>query len=280
MRAIIRIGVVAIILLSIIGIVKFASGSDMTLTRKTGTQIEIDGHVEAIKNGAAGVKEDFDHFINMTGDFINYMKTGDSKYANGLDDLRGGSSSDTSAITDEGKDSGGVLIKDGDNYAVYEEAAESKEKAAEKRDEVTLIRVIDGDTLLVNHDGEEERIRLIGIDTPESVNPDKEKNNEYGEAASSFTKGLLSKGDTLYLEYDAERTDKYDRTLAYVWRDKTNTNVAYMVNAQIIRSGYADTIIIEPNTKYAEIFKTMRDQAKSAGSGLWGDKGYRELVGE
>ena len=79
-------------------------------------------------------------------------------------------------------------------------------------------RVVDGDTLIVtNSNGEDVRVRLIGIDTPESVHPDQSKNTLDGDIASEYTKSLLEVGQILYLEYDVDQLDVYNRTLAYVW---------------------------------------------------------------
>ncbi|MEE1237041.1 MAG: thermonuclease family protein, partial [Turicibacter sp.] len=77
-------------------------------------------------------------------------------------------------------------------------------------EEVTLKRVVDGDTIIVlNKNKEELRVRLIGIDTPESVHPDADKNTVDGQLASDYTKSQLKKGQTLYLEFDEEPQDKY-----------------------------------------------------------------------
>ena len=81
-----------------------------------------------------------------------------------------------------------------------------------------VVRVVDGDTLIVSVDGSECRIRMIGIDTPESVHPDASRNTEQGKAAAAYTTELLT-GKQVYLEYDTDRTDDYGRTLAYVWLD-------------------------------------------------------------
>ena len=110
-----------------------------------------------------------------------------------------------------------------------------------------VTRVIDGDTIEVSLDGVCTTVRLLGIDTPESVNPDVSKNCEEGIVASNFTKSLLN--DTyVYLEYDQELTDNYGRTLAYVYlEDKT------FVNELLIKEGYAKPLIIEPNVMHADI---------------------------
>ena len=112
-----------------------------------------------------------------------------------------------------------------------------------------VIRVIDGDTIVVNIDHTHTTIRLIGIDTPESVNPDESLNCEAGEAASEFTRTLLNE-QTVYLEYDQERYDPYDRTLAYVYLEDGR-----MVNEILIQEGYADAMIIKPNIRHRDLFE-------------------------
>ena len=92
------------------------------------------------------------------------------------------------------------------------------------------------------------RIRFIGVDAPESVHPDPEKNSEEGEAASEYTKEMLL-DKTVYLEFDVEITDKYGRTLAYVWLD------GELFNKKIIEDGHAVIMTVPPNVKYEDILE-------------------------
>ena len=143
--------------------------------------------------------------------------------------------------------------------------------------EATLLKVVDGDTIIVNDNPDEDNyyVRLIGIDTPESVNPDETLNNSFGDMASEFTKNLLKDVKTVYLQYDIDVTDKYDRVLAYVWLDKekisTDTqNIAnYMVNGIILRNGYAIDKVYKPNVRYADTFAELREDAQAEKAGLW-----------
>lgn len=131
---------------------------------------------------------------------------------------------------------------------------------------VTLVRVVDGDTVIVNmKSANNVRVRLIGVDTPESVNPDESKNTEQGKLASNFTKSNLNVGQTYYLEYDKDRKDDYGRTLAYLWLvDCSNAEITEeyitknMFNAVLLEEGYADTMKIMPNVKYAEVFEKIK----------------------
>lgn len=149
---------------------------------------------------------------------------------------------------------------------------------------VTLDRVVDGDTLWI-YDSNYDRIkvRLIGIDTPESVHSDASRNNEYGKMASDYTKEILSGNQTLYLEYDVEATDQYGRTLAYVWLsdDVDRDNVAdvsdKMLNAILVKNGYAYDKVYEPNHAYADTFEALRMEASECGIGLWQYEGFQQL---
>lgn len=128
-----------------------------------------------------------------------------------------------------------------------------------------VVRVIDGDTIVIN-DGNNVTVRLIGIDTPETVHPSKPV-QEYGKEASLFTKNLL-KGEKVYLVVDLQqgKTDKYDRTLGYVYRFPDGL----FVNAEIIRQGYGHAYTKYP-FKYMEQFRQLERFAREAEKGLWAE---------
>lgn len=168
-------------------------------------------------------------------------------------------------------------------FDTYEEATE-KQADIGVLHEVTLIRVVDGDTIIIiNDNNEEETVRLIGIDTPESVNPDESKNNEYGDQASEHTKELLKNTDTVYLEYDEDETDQYGRTLAYVWLKNCENSFdtaeieGYMLNAIIVKDGYAMAKDYPPNTMYSAELKALCTTAKDGEIGLWSEEGFTKL---
>lgn len=119
---------------------------------------------------------------------------------------------------------------------------------------VKLERVVDGDTIII-HDanGKQVRVRLTGIDAPESVHEDESKNTDEGREASKFLQELLANVDTVYLEMDVEEKDQYDRTLAYVWIDTGSTYI--MVNEIMLATGHAKPVYIKPNLKYADDFR-------------------------
>ena len=120
--------------------------------------------------------------------------------------------------------------------------------------ECDLERVVDGDTIIVHDpDGNRLRVRLTGINAPESVLEDESKNTEEGRDASKFLKELLADVKTVYLEYDEGRYDQYERTLAYVWIDTGTTYI--MVNEIMLATGHAKPVYIKPNLRYADTFR-------------------------
>jgi len=128
-----------------------------------------------------------------------------------------------------------------------------------------VLRVIDGDTIVVDSNGLKITVRLIGIDTPETKHPTKPV-QYYGKEASRFTDNLL-KGEKVYLVGDTEgdKIDKYGRTLAHVYRAPDGL----FVNAEIIRQGYGHAYTRFP-FKYMEEFKQLERFARKAEKGLWG----------
>ncbi len=127
----------------------------------------------------------------------------------------------------------------------------------------TVERVVDGDTLLCDVGGTEQRVRLIGIDTPESVHPDESRNTEEGKEASAHVKELLPAGTAVWLQTDAEDQDKYGRSLRYVWLEAPDDAgseeeaEAKMLNARLVADGWAEPLTIKPNTKWAGLFARL-----------------------
>lgn len=141
----------------------------------------------------------------------------------------------------------------------------------------TVERVVDGDTVCVVLDGQEQetKVRLIGVNTPESVSSNETKNCEEGKQASEYTKSILSPGKIVYLEYDKELTDKYDRTLAYIWLQdgvettSTENMRTYMFNVKLLLDGQAEAMIVSPNNKYEKEFKVFEEEAQNNQTGFW-----------
>ena len=123
-------------------------------------------------------------------------------------------------------------------------------------------RVTDGDTFVATVDGRKERVRVIGVDTPETVAPDRPV-EPYGRQASSFARRYLT-GATVRLAGDAEQRDRYGRLLAYVWlADGT------FWNALLVAEGYAQQLTIPPNVTYAGLFRRLAAEARRRDRGLW-----------
>jgi micrococcal nuclease len=113
--------------------------------------------------------------------------------------------------------------------------------------------------------GRRERVRVIGVDTPESVDPNR-PDEPYGEEASDFAKHSLD-GETVRLAGDAEPRDRYGRMLAYVWlRDGT------FWNALLVAEGYAQQLTIPPNVTYAPLFRRLVAEARRNDRGLWAEE--------
>jgi micrococcal nuclease len=139
---------------------------------------------------------------------------------------------------------------------------------------ILVKRAVDGDTLVLENG---ERVRLIGIDTPEmhesnKLYKDSRRTGEdvttiqkLGRKSYEFTKGLVE-GKRVSLEFDVERHDKYGRLLAYIYlKDGT------FVNAEIVKQGYASLMTIPPNTKYTDLFQKLYREARESRRGLWSE---------
>lgn len=145
------------------------------------------------------------------------------------------------------------------------ESQNTEENTTSTFEEAKLIRVIDGDTIEAELNNTQYSVRLIGINTPESVAPDnyKTKNSIEGTEASNTVKDMLSDIETIYLQKDISDTDKYDRLLRYVWLEKpTNENdineiSTKMLNAILVNKGIAEIATYKPDTKYEWAFKEL-----------------------
>ena len=130
----------------------------------------------------------------------------------------------------------------------------------------TVERVIDGDTIVVRLGDQEEHVRYVGIDTPETVKPNTPVQCG-GPAAHDLNERLLADADgRVTLRFDRELRDRYGRLLAYVYR----ADDGLFVNAQLVRAGAARTLPISPNTAHATEFAQLQTAASTADRGLWG----------
>ena len=172
-------------------------------------------------------------------------------------------------------------------YVFYQLAGEqfkelgssSQAKPSEEKVKCTVTRVYDGDTFRCKlENGEEIKVRLIGIDTPESrrnrkAYRDAEKSGKsveeivrLGKKASAFTKKLIPPGTVVYLETDVQIHDRYGRLLAYVYLPDGR-----MLNEVLVREGYATVYTFPPNVRYAERFVKLQREAMEEGRGLWSE---------
>lgn len=163
------------------------------------------------------------------------------------------------------KEVGDIVDKSGIrdmNINALEEAYNNEQK----RQAVTVVNVIDGDTYTLDADGEEIKARLIGVDTPESVAPDEyhKDNTQEGEDVSAIVKEKIPVGSTLYMEYDVSETDTYGRHLVYLYFENGT-----MVQDWLLSNGYANVATYPPNVKYSERFKELAHKAAENKVGLW-----------
>ncbi|SFE00872.1 micrococcal nuclease [Thermoanaerobacter thermohydrosulfuricus] len=152
----------------------------------------------------------------------------------------------------------------------------AKKEEPEDKTEINLIKakvtkVVDGDTVYVRFEnGREEKVRFIGVDTPESTT----KIEPYGKEAVAYTKSKLY-GKDIWLELDVQERDKYGRLLTYIWLSppvkESNTEIKNkMFNAILLLEGYAQIMTVPPNIKYVDYFRTYQQEAREQNKGLWG----------
>ncbi|MET0902469.1 MAG: thermonuclease family protein [Acidimicrobiales bacterium] len=127
-----------------------------------------------------------------------------------------------------------------------------------------VVRPVDGDTIVVDIGGAEESVRLIGIDTPESVAPDRPVEC-YGPEAKNRLADLLPEGTLVRLERDVEARDRFDRLLAYVIRDDDDT----FINRLLVEEGFAESIAYPPNTTRQGELDGAEATARAEPRGLW-----------
>ena len=154
---------------------------------------------------------------------------------------------------------------------------------------VRLVRVSDGDTLVVEINGREESVRLIGVDTPEKFSSyklerdvqtsglSKETLQRLGKQASAITENLV---DTkrLYLEFDIEERDRYRRLLVYVFYPDADGDYVFagrafkQLNLELVKAGWAEPLTIPPNVRYAEAYLAASQIARAEDRGMWAER--------
>jgi micrococcal nuclease len=126
----------------------------------------------------------------------------------------------------------------------------------------TVTRIVDGDTIHVDIAGKNYRLRYIGIDTPETVDP-RRPVGCFGKEASERNRQLVE-GRTVGLEKDVSETDSFGRLLRYVWVEDQ------MVNEALVAEGYALASTYPPDVRYSSLFASLQGQAREGQRGLWG----------
>ena len=165
----------------------------------------------------------------------------------------------------------GVVVSARDPPAESATSSDASVSADNENDwapNATVERVVDGDTINVTVGGRLEAVRLIGIDTPESVAPTRPVQC-FGEEASLHLEALLPAGTEITLVRDTEARDAYHRLLAYVVR----SHDGLFVNLELVAAGYAAVLNYPPNDYYASVLARAEANAVAAGRGLWGECG-------
>jgi micrococcal nuclease len=125
-----------------------------------------------------------------------------------------------------------------------------------------VVRVVDGDTIHVRIGERLEKVRYIGVNTPELHHPS--KGEEPGGRQAHAVNRRLVENRRVRLELDVQARDRHGRLLAYVWAGDT------MVNAEIVRLGFAQVMTVPPNVRHQALFTKLQRDARAAGRGLWG----------
>lgn len=137
-----------------------------------------------------------------------------------------------------------------------------------------VVRVVDGDTIVIDRGKGQEKIRMILVNTPETKHPTKGV-EFFGKEASAFTTNALT-GKTVYLQKDVSETDRYGRLLRYVWTERPASNNpsnaeirSKCFNAALLAGGYAQLSTFPPDLKYVDLFRQIQNEARQANMGLW-----------
>jgi micrococcal nuclease len=127
--------------------------------------------------------------------------------------------------------------------------------------EGAVVRIVDGDTIHVRLGDRVERVRYIGVNTPELYHPTRGE-EAGGRQARDANRGLVE-GRSVRLEVDVQPRDRHGRLLAYVWVDDV------MINAELVRLGFAQVMTVPPNVRHQALFLKLQRDARAARRGLW-----------
>ena len=158
-------------------------------------------------------------------------------------------------------------VHTGSDNLIPEKPADEPEVSGMDGEKAYVARVVDGDTVDVVIDGVKHSVRLLGVDTPETVDPRKSVQC-FGKEASNEAKKILS-GKTVILRKDVSDTDFYKRWLRFIYLPLDDGSYLF-VNDYLIREGYAKVLTIPPDVKFSEQFLEAQREARLQKKGLWG----------
>ena len=182
-----------------------------------------------------------------------------------LDTVDGVTDPDDGGTADGGAGDGGALPCD--LTGLDPDTLPRVDGACREPELVVVTYVADGDTFVVDGSRGEETVRFIGVNTPETGYGTTEEEC-YGPEASDFTHAAFPEGTCVWLTFDRDCIDPYDRTLAYV---HLGAGEADFFERRLLQGGYAEVMIYDPNDAFEDTFYADQDAARDAGLGLWGD---------
>ena len=140
------------------------------------------------------------------------------------------------------------------------------------KEQVEFSKCVDGDTFKIVMDNEIKTVRMLAIDTPESVHPTKEV-EKYGKESSKYTCDLLTNAKKIELEYDnnSDKKDKYDRVLAWIWVDDI------LLQDELVKNGYAEVAYLYGDYKYIDTLKDHQSVAEASKIGIWDEEARKEF---
>jgi micrococcal nuclease len=133
-----------------------------------------------------------------------------------------------------------------------------------------VVRIVDGDTIVIDRGRGDEKLRYIGVDTPETKKPNTPV-QWMGPEATKYNTSLVS-GKSVVLERDVSEVDRYGRLLRYVWVEDASQPAGWLfVNLALVAAGYAQVVTYPPDVKYVDLYLAAQAEAREAGRGLWGE---------
>ncbi|MBB6454740.1 micrococcal nuclease [Salirhabdus euzebyi] len=159
------------------------------------------------------------------------------------------------------------------NQGTVDSSIESPiDEQVEHKIEVPILYVIDGDTVKIKWNGQEESVRFLLVDTPETSHPQLGK-QPFGEEAKAYVEELLAGSKTILIEKDVSERDKYGRLLMYVYTTEGKSIQESLLEEGLARVAY----VYAPNTKYVDKYREIELEAKNRGVGIWSVDGYAHI---